>query len=138
MVCERDVRDRLNGIVDPCSAAAGAPAGLDDMGLIRKVLIELAPKGGIRLTVVIAVTEYGCLLGAAFAHSAYEILTNLADIEEVNVNLDSQFDWTPEDMTPAYRSRLASHRNRVRPAAAPVKVWPIKPEALASYTRDTE
>ena len=134
MTNEREVRALLNSIIDPCSAAAGAPAGLDDMGLVRAVSFEPTAGAGVQLTVVIAVTEYGCLLGAAFAHSAYEKLVGLVGVEAVTVNLDSRFDWVPSDMSEAYVARLAAHRNAVRPAAA--RVWPIKQEAIASHIGD--
>ena len=35
-----EVRALLNAIVDPCSLAAGAPAGIDEMGLVRDVEVE--------------------------------------------------------------------------------------------------
>jgi metal-sulfur cluster biosynthetic enzyme len=123
VITEAAVRSILNGIVDPCSAAAGAPAGLNDMGLIRRV--QLDHSGGVtRLKVVIAVTEFGCLMGAPFALSAFEVLSELDDIDDVSVELDDKFDWAPEDMAPEYRRRLADRRH-AREAAAPIAVVPV-------------
>jgi metal-sulfur cluster biosynthetic enzyme len=117
---EADVRAALNTIVDPCSVGAGSPAGLDDMGLIRRVeLTETAE--AIDLLVVIGVTEYGCLMGAPFAMEAYRLLEALPGVGAVQVDLDQEFDWLPEDMSPAYRARLEhghlEGRRRLGPGA---------------------
>jgi len=37
-----DVRAVLNQIIDPCSRVAGAPVGLVDMGLIRRLTVTPA------------------------------------------------------------------------------------------------
>jgi metal-sulfur cluster biosynthetic enzyme len=121
---EQDVRAVLNTIVDPCSRVAGAPAGLVDMGLIRRLALvpsagSLAPSAGSLVLspgrtdvhVVIGVTEYACLMGPAFATEAYKKLTALPGTGEVLVELDGEFDWDPDDMSPEYRRHLASrHR----------------------------
>ena len=56
------IRAAINTIIDPCSRAAGAPAGLADMGLIRTLEVT-ASDTGLHVRAVIGVTEYGCLLG---------------------------------------------------------------------------
>lgn len=102
---EGEVRAILNTIVDPCSRAAGTPGGLDDMGLVRCVEVRGEP-GAALIRVVIGVTEYGCVMGAAFATDAYKLLEGLDGVASVRVELDEMFDWLPEDMSPAYRERL--------------------------------
>ena len=111
MIAERDVRDALNGIIDPCSSAAGCPGGLDDMGLVRAVEITQVEAGAV-LRVVIGVTEYGCLMGAPFAAEAYKRLEALPGVAAVTVELDQAFDWDRDDMSAAYRERLSQHRRR--------------------------
>lgn len=121
---EARVREVLNGVVDPCSVAAGSPAGLADMGLVRRV--ELTPaadgSGATDVRVVIGVTDYGCVMGAPFAMEAYKLLATLPGVGRVDVELDGEFDWLPDDMSPAYRRRLAEvhaeGRRRLAPAAA--------------------
>jgi metal-sulfur cluster biosynthetic enzyme len=111
MIVERDVRAALNEIIDPCSSAAGCPAGLDEMGLVRAV--EIAPtETGAAVRVVIGVTEYGCLMGAPFAAEAYKRLETLPGVARVAVELDQAFDWDRDDMSAAYRERLSRHRQR--------------------------
>lgn len=106
---EDRIRAELDRITDPCSVAAGAPAGLVEMGLVRNLTVTPAPDGAeVRLT--IAVTEPGCLMGAAFAAQARDRLSALAEIGAVLVDIDHDADWLPSDLTPAYRLRLAEVR----------------------------
>jgi metal-sulfur cluster biosynthetic enzyme len=112
-----EVRAVLNTIVDPCSVAAGAPAGIVDLGLIRR--LDVTPgEHGARVHVVIGVTEWGCLMGAPFASEAYKRLEPLDGIEHVDVELDGAFDWDPDDMAPAYRRHLAERRAALTSARA--------------------
>jgi metal-sulfur cluster biosynthetic enzyme len=97
-----DVRAALNEIVDPCSAAMGAPAGIDDMGLIRDV--DVADGGHV--TVRIGLTEPTCLMGPAFVRSAEERLSALEGVADVDVALTSGLDWTPARMSASYAARL--------------------------------
>ena len=111
MIGEHEVRAVLNGIIDPCSSAAGCPAGLDEMGLVRAV--EITPvETGAAVRVVIGVTEYGCLMGAPFAAEAYKRLEMSPGVAVVTVELDQAFDWDRDDMSAAYRERLSQHRRR--------------------------
>jgi metal-sulfur cluster biosynthetic enzyme len=110
-VTEASVRAVLNTIVDPCSRAAGAPAGLADMGLIRQLEVTRAPAGA-RVRVVIGVTEYACLIGPSFAAEAHKKLTPLPGVAELIIELDGEFDWDPDDMSPSYRELLARRRRQ--------------------------
>jgi metal-sulfur cluster biosynthetic enzyme len=134
---EAEVRAALNTIVDPCSVAAGSPAGLADMGLVRGV--ELSPSTADRalvdVRVVIGVTEYGCVMGAPFAMEAYRLLEGLTGVGRVDVELDDAFDWVPDDMSPGYRRRLAEvhaeGRRRLAPASAGFPLLTIVPASGA-------
>ena len=109
MIAERDVRAALNEIVDPCSVAAGEPAGLADMGLVRR--IEVCPgQEGAHVEVVLALTEPTCLMGFPFVRSARERVAALPGVEAVEVSLDPDFEWTPSEMSPEYAERLARRR----------------------------
>ena len=115
MIDEASVWTTLNTIVDPCSRAAGAPAGIAEMGLVRQLEVHNSPGGAI-IRAVIGVTEPGCLMGAAFVNDARKLLRALPGVAEVHVNMDYAFDWTPEDMSPAYQARLEQLRQRRRAA----------------------
>jgi metal-sulfur cluster biosynthetic enzyme len=120
-VTEEVIRAAINTIVDPCSRAAGAPAGLNDMGLIRK--LDIWPTDtGVGVHVVIGVTEYGCLLGPAFATQVERVVGSVPGVEHLTVDLDAAFDWLPEDMSPAYQAMLASRRQAGRAHFLPTPV----------------
>jgi metal-sulfur cluster biosynthetic enzyme len=108
---EAEIRAALDEIVDPCSTAAGAPAGLDEMGLVREVEISDGPQGA-HLRVTIGLTQPLCLMGIPFMKSARERLSAMPGVSEVEVELASGLDWTPARLAPAYRERL----ERVRQA----------------------
>lgn len=97
----QDVRRALNAIIDPCSIEAGLPAGLDDMGLVRNV--EVRPG---EVTVHLAITSPGCMMGPSFVSSAREALTKLPGISHADVVLSDWADWSEDAMSPDYRDRL--------------------------------
>jgi metal-sulfur cluster biosynthetic enzyme len=107
------VRAVLNGIVDPCSAAAGAPAGLDDMGLVRGVEVETGSAGTV-VRVMLALTEPTCLMGIPFMATARERLEALPGVSRAEVSLASGFEWTPAELSPSYAARLERVRERRR------------------------
>jgi metal-sulfur cluster biosynthetic enzyme len=120
---EQDVRAVLNQIVDPCSRVAGAPAGLADMGLIRRLALTEGA-GGVEVHLVIGVTEYGCLLAPAFASQARKLLTALPGVAAIDIDLDREFDWEPADMSAAYRQQLAQRRAAVNQVMLPLRERP--------------
>jgi metal-sulfur cluster biosynthetic enzyme len=112
-----DIRARLNEIADPCSIAAGAPAGLVEMGLVRDVTVRDAPDGAV-VRVRIGLTEPGCMMGASFVVRTRECLEGLPGIACVDVELEHDCDWTPRDLDPGYASRLQTMRARRQQAYA--------------------
>lgn len=108
-VTEEKVRDVLNSVIDPCSTAAGAPAGLDDMGLVRSVTIRPEADGAL-VSVVLGITEPACLMGLPFQATAFERLSQLEGVARVEVTLDEKLMWTEAELSPAYARRLADVR----------------------------
>lgn len=106
---EAAVLARLETIVDPCSVAAGAPAGLVSMGLVGGVSAE-PREGGIHLEVTLRVTEPACLMGAIFEANARRELAALPGVASVEVRVDRTHLWSPDDMAAAYRRRLDDYR----------------------------
>jgi metal-sulfur cluster biosynthetic enzyme len=127
---EEDVRAVLNQIIDPCSRVAGAPVGLADMGLIRRLALTEAA-GGVEIQLVIGVTEYGCLLAPAFASEARKLLTALPGVAGIDIDLDREFDWEPADMSAAYRQQLAERRAATNRVMLPLRARPPGAEAPA-------
>ncbi|MDQ3728546.1 MAG: iron-sulfur cluster assembly protein [Actinomycetota bacterium] len=110
---EAEVRAALNTVIDPCSAVAGAPAGIVEMGLVRDLAI-VDEGAGVAVCLSIGVTEPGCMMGASFASSARERLEALPGISSVDVQLDHKMDWSPGDLDPGYAARLAQVRQAKR------------------------
>jgi metal-sulfur cluster biosynthetic enzyme len=103
----------LDEVHDPCSVVAGVPAGLVEMGLVRALEVRDGP-GGATVRVAIGVTEPTCLMGPSFVSGARDRLRAVPGVARVEVTLSDDPDWTPLDMSPAYRARLSEHRRSRR------------------------
>jgi metal-sulfur cluster biosynthetic enzyme len=108
-----ELREVLNTIVDPCSAAARSPTGLVDMGIVDgieqadgEVVVRLLP------------TFAGCLFAALFADEAEQRIAALPWCRSVRVETVADDVWTEERMAPAARARLEHRRSALRRAAA--------------------
>jgi metal-sulfur cluster biosynthetic enzyme len=121
VISKDDVLRSLNDIVDPCSIAMGAPAGLVDMGMVYDVDICEMP-GGARVDVQLLLTEAGCLMAAPFGVRAEESLAQLPGVAQVRVSVTTAVEWTEERISPSLRAELArvrtERRARVVPRAA--------------------
>ncbi len=109
MVSEEAIRSELNEILDPCSVVAGAPAGIEEMGLVRELTVTDC-RGGAAVVLSIGVTEPGCMMGASFAIKAKERLEAMPGVASIDVRLDHRADWEPADLDPAYAIRLEGVR----------------------------
>ena len=105
------VLSALNRIVDPCSVAASAPAGLVDMGLVREVAVVPEAEGWA-VKVSLSVTHPFCLMAGIFIAEAEKELRSIRAWSTIEVTLDSKTLWSPELMSPEYRDRLAEIRAR--------------------------
>jgi metal-sulfur cluster biosynthetic enzyme len=134
---EDDVRDVLNTIIDPCSRVAGAPVGLVDMGLIRRLTLTPAvDSADVDVHMVIGVTEYGCLLAPSFASEARKLLAALPGVGAIDIDLDEDFDWEPDDMSADYRRHLAQRRAATNQVMLPLRELthrPARPLATPTY-----
>ena len=111
---EATIRVVLDTIVDPCSRAAGAPAGISEMGMIPD--IALLPGAGNQTNVYVhlIVTHPFCMMSSLFVKEISERVGALDGAGEVEVNLDPGTLWTPDMMTPEYAERLEVARARRR------------------------
>lgn len=105
---EEEIRGVLNEIVDPCSAAAGVPVGLVDMGIVRNVEIN-----GSALRIVLLPTFPTCRFVPIFE---LEVRKRLGDVDlSVNVEVAGpDVVWDESDMVPDARRRLEESRRRRR------------------------
>lgn len=113
---ELTVRSVVDSVVDPCSAGRGVPIGLAAMGLLRTVRIDRAG-GDVRVVLGMRVTSPGCSFTIEFDTQIRRRLLD-AGADSVEIDWASEFDWTPDDIEPAARQRLASYRDVVRAAAS--------------------
>ena len=95
-----DVLAALDGIVDPCSVAAGTPAGLAEMGIVDAVAID-----GDAVSVRLLPTFAGCLFAGLFAEQAEQRVGALPWCRRVDVELAGDRIWTEARMSPALRAR---------------------------------
>jgi metal-sulfur cluster biosynthetic enzyme len=130
------VKRVLNGIVDPCSATAGVPAGLVDMGLVSDICVEAISAERCNVAVTVGVTEVGCFMIGPFASEARSRLEALPDTAKVTVRLKPSVDWNPEDMSPALRRRLEARRQAARLGGPNTRGSKIERSATRSKTAD--
>ena len=99
----------LEGIVDPCSRAVGAPAGLVSMGLVLDVSVSGTPGAAI-VNVTLGITEPGCMMQGIFSAAAEREIRALAGVADVVVRIDHGHVWDPDDMAVEYQARLSKLR----------------------------
>lgn len=103
-----DIRHRLEGVIDPCSVAAGNEMNILEMGLVDR--IELTDG---HLDVGMRLTSPQCPMLQHFVAEVSRVLDGIPGITDVTVRGDSGMNWTPDDMTPEARQRRRSHLGRL-------------------------
>jgi metal-sulfur cluster biosynthetic enzyme len=111
------VRGVVDEIYDPCGMAIGVNVGLAEMGLVREVAVEHEP-GGWHVRVRLRVTSPGCQYFFYFQQELERRLLAHHDIAAVDVQWDDQLDWTPADLAPTARAKMASRQQMLRDAHA--------------------
>lgn len=99
-VTESDVRDRLRGIVDPCSESRGIGNDIIDMGLLDSIEIDNG-----RVTVSMRLTSPACHMVGYFSREVRDRVGALDGVESVTLETDSGLDWDPSKMTAEGRRR---------------------------------
>lgn len=102
---EQALRERIQDIPDPCSLATGVPLGIGEMGLIQ----SLACTDG-KVTVRLHITSPMCMMAAYFMREIEQRLTGQEGVASVHVEFDHDLKWTPGDIHPDARARLAAKR----------------------------
>ncbi len=97
----REVLDKLQLIVDPCSAASVAPMSIVEMGLIRAIVLDHAGRVGIFMRL----TSPGCLMMAYMAREADRFVGELDWAAEVTMHPDDGLDWDPTLIDPVAQQR---------------------------------
>ncbi len=95
----------LDGIKDPCSMAAGTPLGLNEMGLVRDVVID--PNGDV--TIDLRLTSPFCHMIGFFQQEATRRVQALCGAERVTLKADNGLDWSPSFLSTAAKAMRATH-----------------------------
>lgn len=104
---EGAIRERLDGILDPCSVRMGQPRGLVGMGLVEAIVVD---ERAIRIRLVL--TSPGCIYYFQFADSIEAALAPIAQGRSIEVDIDDTILWTAERLQGAKQSvGVAYHRN---------------------------
>ena len=90
----QSVEEALGRVYDPCSVAAGRPKSLTEMGLVLGW--EWTAPG--RLHVDLCVTFTGCTMAPHFVEAARRELLRVPGVQTVELEVDTNFFWTPERM----------------------------------------
>ncbi|AGC41438.1 hypothetical protein MYSTI_00079 [Myxococcus stipitatus DSM 14675] len=105
MMTESAIRERIQSIPDPCSLATGVPLGIGEMGLIESVVNHAG-----KVTVRLHITSPMCMMAAYFMREVEQRLQGQEGVESVHVEFDHDLKWTPRDIQPEARERLAARR----------------------------
>ncbi len=108
------VRSILDTIVDPCSRAAGAPAGISEMGMVPDIHITPSDGNMIDINVRLIVTHPFCMMSNIFVKEIIERLEAQPTVRQASVDFDPGSIWTPELMAPDYAERLEQARTKRR------------------------
>jgi metal-sulfur cluster biosynthetic enzyme len=85
------------------------PIGLDDMGLVLRTAVVQEPNGCFGVELTLRLTAPGCLFFIDFEQRASRTLVEHG-AAWVRVAWDTEFDWSPGDMSDSAQDRLAEHR----------------------------
>jgi len=119
---ESRIRERLERVVDPCSAAQGYHFSVVEMGLVDGVTVEAG-----HVTVSLRLTSPTCMMVDRFADQLDEHVGSLPAVETVDLETDDGLTWTPSMM-----SESAEEQRRERLADPPAEA----PAPAEDYSSD--
>jgi len=126
---EAEIRAVLNEIIDPCSAAAGAPIGLVDMGIVHDIRVD-----GSTLRLRLLPTFPACRFVPIFEA---EIRKRLVD-RDLSISVEvvgPDVVWDESLMTSAGQATVSARRKRARTELASTTRPPLRPLPIASSPR---
>jgi metal-sulfur cluster biosynthetic enzyme len=111
---EASVRTVLDTIVDPCSRAAGAPAGISEMGMVPDIAFTQGEGNKTDIAVRLIVTHPFCMMSHIFVKEIIDRLQAQPGVGTATVDFDPGSIWTPDLMQPDYAERLEAARAKRR------------------------
>jgi metal-sulfur cluster biosynthetic enzyme len=101
MTVDRElVEQRLDEVVDPCSAANGTDLGLVEMGLVADIEIE-----STQVTVSLRLTSPFCMQIPYFIDEVEEKVGELDGVSSVTLETDQGMEWHQGMMADSARAR---------------------------------
>ncbi|ERG96007.1 metal-sulfur cluster assembly factor, partial [Haloquadratum walsbyi] len=94
MVSETAVRDRLEEVIDPCSAANGTELSIIQMGLLDEIDIKED-----HVHIELMVTSPMCTMVSYFIKEIRSEVTELPEVNSVEVSSDNGLQWTQSMLT---------------------------------------
>jgi metal-sulfur cluster biosynthetic enzyme len=94
------VRQQLQEIVDPCSAATGSNLDIVEMGLIDSIEIDDS-----HVDVNMRLTTPACHMVPYFVREVEEYVGELSGIDSVELETDNGLEWTEEMMSEKAKAR---------------------------------
>ncbi len=105
MTIEGRIWDRLDEVIDPCSAANGTDLSIVDMGLVDRIDVD-----GRHVTVSMLLTSPMCLQIPYFMDEIERCVGDLDGIESVTLETDQGFEWHQDMMTDEAKERRRERR----------------------------
>ncbi|MFW5902793.1 MAG: metal-sulfur cluster assembly factor, partial [archaeon] len=96
MVTEKQVKEKLKEVKDP-------HIGLDivSLGFINKLNID-----GNKVDIEVVLTSPGCPMARQITKEVEKAVESMEEVEEVDVSLNLDYQWTPEDMSEEAQEKL--------------------------------
>jgi len=105
---DRQLREAIAGVRDPCSAMNRTGLSLEDLGLVERVHRD----GAGHVTVDLLLTEPTCLYYFHMARDIEAVLEKMPGVSGVTVNSLTDRLWEPDRMRPEARRRVERLRRR--------------------------
>jgi metal-sulfur cluster biosynthetic enzyme len=92
---EREVRQRLRTIPEPCSLLMRTPMDICQMGIVGPV--ECSPDGAVKVELVL--TDASCIHFSALQRYITDAVLAISDVTQVTVSASTSILWTPDRMS---------------------------------------
>lgn len=99
------IRERLDGIVDPCSEARGTDISIVEMGLLKSIEVD---DGTVR--VELRITSPSCMMVGYFIEQAEKRVGDLPGVEQVTLETDAGLSWREDMMSEEAKERRRRHQ----------------------------
>ena len=114
------IRDRLDDVIDPCSAANGTDLSLVEMGLVEEVEVEAH-----EVTVSLRLTSPFCTQIPYFIEEIEETVGELDGVSSVTLETDQGLEWHQGMMTESAQARREARKAALAEKLETEKTVPV-------------